>query len=1043
MSNQEFNSLIERTREQIIRGDYAGAAKIWEQVVEDLTRESGDDHPDLAVIVEMLADLYQKEGKYSKAEIPLQRSLFIREKALGAAHPDVASSLNKLALLYREQGQLSKAEPLARRSLFILENSFGPDHQIVATSLTSLARLYRDQGQYSKAEPLYQRSLVIREKALGADHIDTAISLTDLADLYRMQGQYSKAEPFYQRSLLIREMVLGVDHPDVARSAISLADLFRAQGQYNQAEPLFQRSVRNLEMKLGADHPHVAQSIEMLANLYQDMGQYSKAEPLYKRSLLIREKVLGADHPNVANSLTGLADLYRHQGKHSQAEPLFRRSLAIWEKVLGADHPTVAGGLNNLAMILWLQGKYDKAQPLYQRSLLIREKTLGPDHPEISQSLNNLALLYQAQGKYNKAESLFRRSYLIWKKVLGAGHPAVAGSLNNLANLYQRQGFYSKAEPLYRRALLIREKALGVEHPDVATSLDLLSTLYQVQGQVSQSLKTLQRSEHLRLKWLKEQLPLSSSNDRTAQLVLFGSEWVRLFTLIPRGSPTSDLALKIRLNRQGMLQDIEQRQVLLLRNSGTAKEQVEQLRGLTQRLASVSLPPERRAALRQQRDELQAALYRQLPDLQLQGVSVQDVAKALPIDGALVEFQRFQPFDGKQPPGKRWGSPRFVALILRSDGAITPVQLGLAQPIDTAILRALQASAGNTSDATALWGKVSQLVLQPLQPHLAGTRQWFLSPDGDLNRVPFAAIPSPQQPAVPLAQAVQLRQLTTGRDLLRLQRPAKAGEKPLVMANPSYDRAQAQAPVIAAATASNAERPQQRSSRIDSTRWAPLPATQLEGQQVAALLGTQPVTGPQATTKALQQRQGPRVLHIATHGFFAPDQDTPPSDPLRAVQDSSRQLRGFQGEDPQLRSGLVLAGANQPDADPNDDGYLTAAEATGLQLDGTELVTLSACSTAQGAIKTGEGVYGLQRSLTVAGARSTMLSLWKVDDAATAEFMQRFYKRLKAGEGRADALQAVQQEFRTDPSLKARGWDSIFYWGAWQLVGDWRPIQGL
>jgi CHAT domain-containing protein len=165
-------------------------------------------------------------------------------------------------------------------------------------------------------------------------------------------------------------------------------------------------------------------------------------------------------------------------------------------------------------------------------------------------------------------------------------------------------------------------------------------------------------------------------------------------------------------------------------------------------------------------------------------------------------------------------------------------------------------------------------------------------------------------------------------------------------------------------------------------------------------------------------------------------------DPLVGLQDQSNKLDPFRRNDPMLRSGIVLAGANHPDADPTDDGYLTAAEAITLKLDGTELVVLSACNTGQGDVHTGEGVYGLQRSLTVAGARSTLLSLWKVDDAATAEFMTRFYKRLKGGEARSDALAATQQEFRD--GLAGNGeWKDPYYWAAWQLVGDWRPIKGL
>lgn len=156
-----------------------------------------------------------------------------------------------------------------------------------------------------------------------------------------------------------------------------------------------------------------------------------------------------------------------------------------------------------------------------------------------------------------------------------------------------------------------------------------------------------------------------------------------------------------------------------------------------------------------------------------------------------------------------------------------------------------------------------------------------------------------------------------------------------------------------------------------------------------------------------------------------------------------------------LNSGIVLAGANrsaapsgsisnQPESETDaDDGYLTAKEAAQLQLEGTELVVLSACDTASGEQRSGEGVYGLQRGLTVAGAGSTLLSLWKVDDAATAHFMQRFYALLQEGKGRMEALLTVQQEFRDGVGDVRREWADAKYWAAWQLSGESGPLQGL
>jgi CHAT domain-containing protein len=241
-----------------------------------------------------------------------------------------------------------------------------------------------------------------------------------------------------------------------------------------------------------------------------------------------------------------------------------------------------------------------------------------------------------------------------------------------------------------------------------------------------------------------------------------------------------------------------------------------------------------------------------------------------------------------------------------------------------------------------------------------------------------------------LGQQVQLRILTSGRDLLSLGRPGPGGQRALVLAAPDFG---------------------------GPGPWQPLPATAAEGSWIAERLGAALYQGAAATTAVLQAARGPRVLHIASHGFFTTGSD-----------------------DPLLNSGIVLAGANRR-RPADDDGFLTAKEAAQLQLDGTELVVLSACDTASGTLQTGEGVYGLQRALTVAGTRSTLLSLWKVDDAATAAFMQRYVALLKRGMGRMEALTTVQQEFRSNPPEP--DWADHKFWAAWQLTGDGGPIPGL
>jgi CHAT domain-containing protein len=219
-----------------------------------------------------------------------------------------------------------------------------------------------------------------------------------------------------------------------------------------------------------------------------------------------------------------------------------------------------------------------------------------------------------------------------------------------------------------------------------------------------------------------------------------------------------------------------------------------------------------------------------------------------------------------------------------------------------------------------------------------------------------------------------------------------------------------------------------------------------------------------ATTSVLTNAKNPALVHVASHGYFASVSGTPPPTapppPAAGLRSAIAGLPASR-EDAMLNSGIVLAGANRslrPDLAPAvlpastrqatqagqgnaDDGYLTAKEAAQLQLRGTELVVLSACDTASGEQQSGEGLFGLQRALSVAGARSTLLSLWKVDDKATAFFMERYYTLLKQGKGRMEALLAVQEEFRTKPLMNS--WEDYRYWAAFQLVGETGPIGGL
>jgi CHAT domain-containing protein len=140
-------------------------------------------------------------------------------------------------------------------------------------------------------------------------------------------------------------------------------------------------------------------------------------------------------------------------------------------------------------------------------------------------------------------------------------------------------------------------------------------------------------------------------------------------------------------------------------------------------------------------------------------------------------------------------------------------------------------------------------------------------------------------------------------------------------------------------------------------------------------------------------------------------------------------------KDPQLRSDLVMSGANQGKSG-GEDGLLTALEAAGLDLWGTKLVVLSACDTGVGEVKNGEGVQGLRRALVLAGSESQVMSLWPVSDTGAKEVMIRYYRALRRGKGRSDGLRQLQLRM-----LRSKKRQHPFYWAAFIQSGAWANLE--
>jgi CHAT domain-containing protein len=942
----------------------------------------------------------------------------------------------------------------------------------------------------------WEKILQLQEAALGPEDLAVADSLNYLGNWYRIRGDYERAEKFLQRGLEIREKLLGPNHVEVATALNNLAVIYRIRGDYRRAETLYQRSLQIRETVLGADHSDVGVSLNNLALLYRATGDYDRAEPLFQRTLQIWERVFGIEDPDVGLVLNNLAILYAEKGDYDRAEPLLQRSLAIKEKAFGKDSLDLASALNNLGLLATDRGDYLAALPYYQRSLTIKEKVLGREHPDVATSIYNLAELARNQQKFDEAVTLYQRSLAMREKALGAEHPDVAVSLYGLAELYRQRRDFATALPLYQRGLVIRQRVLGNEHPLVVQYLHSLALLYEANGEMALAVHYRVQANEARERDLQKNLATGSESQKLKYLHLTDKETNATLALHLQSARRSPLAattaLTVLLQRKGRALDAMTDAISILRRRADAHDQqlldnLAILRGQIAALSNRGPGPDGLVAQRvqlqslaQQADALEAAISTRSAqigrELQRQrlNITVAAVQQAIPENAALVEFTVYRPQDFTTG---RYGAPHYAVYLLKSDGTVQFADLGRATQIDQAVMALRQAlikkprqplsSVSRTVKPRARL--VDRLVMQPVRALVGGATHLLISPDSSLNLVPFDALVDQQGRY--LVQRYEISYLTSGRDLLRVPSPViPEAASALIFAAPDYG--EGGGPLLLG----------KQLGRLRPLVGAITEGREIQQQFTEAAL----VTGTAANEAALRQAKTPLLLHIATHGYFLPDepyqlqnqlqnqasaqspnqlqpqlQNSPRGSALDRALVMDRQNVVFTVDElrranPLLRSYLFFSGANnQVTADnrPNsanranfanfaeaaheaeNDGVMTALEVAGLNLQGTKLVVLSACDTGLGEVRNGEGVYGLRRALVLAGAESQMISLWPISDQGTQELMVNYYQRLKQGVGRSVALRQVRLIMLNDPARR-----HPYYWASFIQSGEWGTL---
>jgi CHAT domain-containing protein/tetratricopeptide (TPR) repeat protein len=1092
------------------RGPEPRTRSLAEDVLAERRLASSSFDENLGVSIRNLGDVLFEAGDYAEAVARFREALRIHDSAPNPGLPLlVLRDLERLSRALHETQYDDEALALADRALTLGERTPTARATDLAKALEARALVSERKGDYSKARVDLERAVALLEADYPSGHPETANALTLLSAQLSREGNLLQSQNMIHRAAAMAEARYRPGHPQIAFTLRFLAHSYSDAGNLGEGISLSRLALQIAEQSFSKDHPLVAVQLNDLAVALMFDGQYVAARSMFERALAIYTKREGATSVRAAATLYNLGVISHKLGDLPEARREFEKVSVMWAMSKGPRHPDVARALSALGETLADQGLDREAIPVYRRAIAIQEMTLGANHPFIAGALSTLSASLARVGDLKQALALSQRALAIWEQASSVEGIDQATSLMQHGEILTRMGDFDAARRTYERAADIRRTSLGEAHPQVAAADVALSAVEAALGETDDAAARALSGEHIGLGHLK--LLLASVPEREAldyAATRPKGLGIALSLLPQRGNVNAALDALI-LERSVVLDE------MAARHRSTAESADPEIAGLWQSFASarkqladlVIRGPDNRqtssysslvAAAQKEKERTEQALAERSLEFRAErsrsAVGLADVRSHLPDGAALVSFVRYNKSTLTAPAQTSSGSgarlrdiPSYAAFVLRSgnpDAVFVP--LGRADSLEDLIASwrtAMMTSLKPTPDATngtpaapsfrSLGVMLTRRVWDPLASSLAGVNRVFVVPDGQLNLVSLAALPSGSSHYL-VEDGPTLHYLSAERDIVPTE-PAQSHRVAglLTIGGPAFantssltERTQTQTTVAAASASVSFRGALSNCIGLQAMRFDPLPGTRVEAEAVARLwnrLGpgiasteesATVLTGTNATESAFKTLSAHhRVLHLATHGFFLGDGCATATVGTRSVgglvsassANDSKPPRATTRvrtapENPLVLSGLAFAGANRraAAAPGEDDGILTAEEVASMNLEGVDWAVLSACDTGLGTVTAGEGVLGLRRAFQIAGVHTVIMSLWSVEDLATQQWMEALY-RARLGD-HLDTADAVRQANLTlIRERRARGQSTNpFFWAAFVAAGDWR-----
>lgn len=941
-----------------------------------------------------LGDAYNQLGELKKALAYFEREKSILS-SLGMAYiSDYSNSLSNLAYLYLQDGNYTRAGQAADELLLTDRKLFSPQDDPFIQSVLYISDIYLQLDRLRDAENILSHAL----KAQHSKSLNRGLLLNKLGDLYSYTGQYSKASHALMEAVDLLAEGAGEESPEYISTAINLGILYMNQGKYPQAEEIFDVALS----KVNRSETAYASVLNNQALVFQSLGQLDRAEKTLQEIKKTDSVEVGTSHPDYAVTLSNLALVYGDLGKFSEAELTLKKALDIQAQNQEGHTLSYARKLNNLAKIHQMAGSPEKSIPLLQNALTIFKRTMGRKSAEYATATYNLGLAYWKSGKGATGYKYLKTSAAIRAKVLGKNHPRYAESLLKMGE-YQ----------WYKKSVIDARRSFG----------DVFENYY---FQIDETFPVLTEEEKTRFYYTNirgafdkfNSFAVSHQHEEPALL-----NDVYDYLINTKGS----IMLATEKVRRSIMTSGDSTLIGQFELWQASKEQIAKSYSLNQENPQLD-------SLLTSSNHLEKEVARRSADFAGQFIrektSWKEIQKSLKEGEAAVEVLRFKNYS-PEAGGEFTEEVRYAFLAVTSETKDQPaiILLGEGNHLESKYLRYyLNNIKYKLTDEHSY-----RHYFEPLAEYLRKEKvsRVYLSPDGVYNLINVNSIQNPSSKQF-LIDEFDIRFVTNTRELTETTIRRNDHQSSVLIGFPKFNLDTTELhyhhPIKTTSRAGNLTRTW-RGGLLRYMRGeegiSQLPGTQVEIDKIARLFGatSSVFTTDMASESVTKKVNSPTILHIATHGYFLEDEK----------EDVKKSAAPYMSS-PLLNAGLMLAGAEnflktgEPLNENGDDGILTAFEALNLNLDGTELVVLSACETALGDVKNGEGVYGLQRAFKLAGARNIVMSLWNVDDQATQELMTTFYAEMIRTNDQHQAFRTAQRQVKEK-------YPSPFYWAAFIMVG--------